>query len=67
MVNKSSVGRVDCKPQQGHWGKHSKLEYKLLCLQDIMAYNLEDYVSAEGDLEMDNSTNCVYSIKMNQY
>lgn len=38
----SSVGQVDCKPQQSCWNKHFKVEYKLVCLQDIMAYDLKD-------------------------
>lgn len=42
----NSVGRVDCKPQQGCWSKHFEAEYKLVCLQDIIAYDLVGRESA---------------------
>lgn len=58
----SSVGQVNYKPQHGYRSKHLKVEYKLVCLQDIMAYDLANY-ECRTNMEMGNSTNYVYSIK----
>lgn len=42
-LKQSSEGPADYKPQHGRRSKHFKVEYKLVCLQDIMAYNLVYY------------------------